>query len=141
MIGEVPTHFLSRVTATVILFNGDEIKANDSKVLEVARQIFTVLNSVNLAMNFILYILLFAPFRRALMQLFCTRTKIKAKTRTSNVHVNIFVIDNHRKNNLDILLPIKKMLNNIDAAEKADDSGTYNVISNEICTNNYYTKL
>lgn len=141
MIGEVPTHFITRVTATVVLFDGDEQKANDSKTLEIAREIFTVLNAVNLAINFILYILLFAPFRRAFVQLFCTKTKVKAKPKTSNIQVNIFLIDNLEKNNLDVLLPFKKMLNNFDTNEISDDTGTYKVMSNEICVNSFYTKL
>lgn len=106
LIGEVPTHFVSRKTAATILFNGDETKANNSRELEVARQIFTVLNAVNIAINFILYCLLFPPFRKALINK-------KPKVKTENLQVNIFLIDTHQKNNLNVVLPIKKFIKTI----------------------------
>lgn len=92
LIGEVPTHLISRKTAITLLFNGDELSATNSRELEIARQIFTVLNAINLAVNFVLYCLLFSAFRKAL----CMNKKKKQKSRNisvKNLQINIFLID------------------------------------------------
>lgn len=124
LIGEVPTHFISRKAATAILFHGDEESASSSKSLEISREIFTVLNSINLAINFILYYLLFAPFRKALFEMFCKTSK-KELTTLKNIHI----IFDDRRHSLNILKPIKNMLKTMDNGDVLQDNGKYRRIS------------
>lgn len=66
LIGEIPTHLVSRKTALTLLFEGDYEKASCSRALETLRQLSTVLSAVNLSVNFVLYCLFCPAFCRAL---------------------------------------------------------------------------
>lgn len=66
LIGEIPTHLVSRKTALTLLFEGDSEKANCSRTLETIRQLTTVLSAINLSVNFVLYCLFCPAFCRAL---------------------------------------------------------------------------
>lgn len=87
IIGEIPTQLVSRQTAVTFLFDGVQSKADDSKALEVFRQLTTVLSAVNLSVNFVLYSLFCPPFCRTLRMVLSRKRKSRG-----TLQVNIFVL-------------------------------------------------
>lgn len=87
IIGEIPTQLVSRQAAVTFLFDGDQNKADISKSLETFRQLTTVLNAINLSVNFVLYILFCPPFCRTLKMVLSRKQKSHG-----TLQVNIFVM-------------------------------------------------
>lgn len=79
LIGEIPTHLVSRKTALTLLFEGEHERANSSRTLETIRQLTTVLSAINLSVNFVLYCLFCPAFCRALRAMLATGGEEKGR--------------------------------------------------------------
>ncbi|KAK4883775.1 hypothetical protein RN001_000046 [Aquatica leii] len=93
LIGEVPTRFTKKTSAANILFGGDEEKANESIILEYARQVTTVLNALHLAIKFILYAFFCPPFYKSLRKAMCHYSLSKNRVQIKSLPINVFFVD------------------------------------------------
>uniref|UniRef100_A0A6P7F6X9 Uncharacterized protein LOC114325336 isoform X2 n=1 Tax=Diabrotica virgifera virgifera TaxID=50390 RepID=A0A6P7F6X9_DIAVI len=69
IIVEVPSNFLSRTRAVTLIFFGANVGL-DEMVIEIVREICTLLGAVNVTANFLLYYLFCPAFCRALKETF-----------------------------------------------------------------------
>ncbi|CAG9826508.1 unnamed protein product [Diabrotica balteata] len=92
IIVEVPSNFISRTRAVTLIFFGANVGI-DEVVIEIIREICTLLGTVNVTANFLLYYLLCPAFCRALKETFRVRTTEKVE----KVQVNVIVLGENMK--------------------------------------------
>lgn len=91
MVSEVPSALLSRTKTVILLFGGDQNRAN-TRALEITRQIWTLLGAFNITMNFIFYCLFCPAFLRALRKI------LRRKKTRKSLQVNVFLVGNKECN-------------------------------------------
>ncbi|KAJ8940127.1 hypothetical protein NQ314_010836 [Rhamnusium bicolor] len=90
LVSEVPADLVSRTKAVCILFSGNHERAN-TPMLEIIRQVCTLLGAINVTINFLFYYLFCPAFCRALVKTFQNRSKSR-----KNLQVNVFVLNGSR---------------------------------------------
>ncbi|KAG5878751.1 hypothetical protein JTB14_023347 [Gonioctena quinquepunctata] len=92
LISEIPSSIVSRTRSSSILFFEQQDILN-SRVLEIIRQIFTVLGAINVSVTFFLYYFFCPTFCRALAE----TLKKRKNQKIQGVQVNVFVLSGDEK--------------------------------------------
>ncbi|XP_028520908.2 uncharacterized protein LOC107994511 [Apis cerana] len=104
LVGEVPTHLASRLTALTLLYGGDPTKVSEY-YMETFRMYATLLNAISSSANFVLYCLLSQRFHSHLKHLLTGKTRqgsnnIKShvsyvvRVKSSDIEINNFECTN-----------------------------------------------
>ncbi|XP_060529799.1 probable G-protein coupled receptor B0563.6 [Cylas formicarius] len=88
LISEIPQSLLSRTAATNLLFQGDHSKVSCTTI-ETLRQVVTVLEAINVTVNFVFYYIFCPAFCKMLKKITCGK---KSTAFNNKLQVNVFVL-------------------------------------------------